>query len=76
VPIEDLAEGAEREEMFEALGDLLSVYPTRSSMTARAAGRVPALVDFARRSWAWQRRHAGMDRLSLGRDGEDPLSCR
>jgi uncharacterized protein (DUF2252 family) len=74
VPIEDLAEGAEREEMFEALGDLLSVYRDTLERDRRVLLDEFRLVDFARKvvgvgsvgTRAWIA-------LLLGRDGKDPL---
>jgi uncharacterized protein (DUF2252 family) len=74
VPIEDLAEGAEREEMFDALGDLLGAYRDTLERDRRVLLDEFRLVDFARKvvgvgsvgTRAWIA-------LLLGRDGQDPL---
>src|SRR5947209_4232009 len=74
VPIDDLAEGTEREEMFDALRDLLTGYRNTLEQDRRRLLEEYRLVDFARkvvgvgsvgtRAWIG---------LLLGRDDEDPL---
>jgi len=74
VPIRDLAEGQEREEMFDALNELLRSYRATLEHDRRVLLEEFRLVDFARkvvgvgsvgtRAWIG---------LLLGRDGKDPL---
>jgi len=74
VPIEDLAEGMERDEMFEALHELLRSYRNTLQHDRRVLLEQFELTDFARKvvgvgsvgTRAWIA-------LLLGRDGEDPL---
>ena len=74
VPIEDLAEGVERDEMFEALHVLLRSYRSTLQHDRRVLLEQFELTDFARKvvgvgsvgTRAWIA-------LLLGRDGEDPL---
>ena len=74
VPMADLAEGRKREEMFEALHELLLSYRATLQHDRRVLLEQYELVDFARkvvgvgsvgtRAWIG---------LLLGRDGQDPL---
>jgi uncharacterized protein (DUF2252 family) len=74
VPIHELAEGAEREEMFDGLHELLRSYRTTLQHDRRELLEEFQLADIARkvvgvgsvgtRAWIV---------LLLGRDGEDPL---
>ncbi|HEY4426594.1 MAG TPA: DUF2252 domain-containing protein [Solirubrobacteraceae bacterium] len=74
VPIEDLADGAERTEMLDALNELLGAYRDTLERERRVLLDEFRLVDFARkvvgvgsvgtRAWIG---------LMLGRDGRDPL---
>ena len=74
VPLEDLAEGMERDEMFEALRGLLNSYRGTLQRDRRVLLEEFRLTDFARKvvgvgsvgTRAWIA-------LLLGRDGEDPL---
>ncbi len=74
VPIEQLAPGQEREEMFEALQELLRGYRNTLEFDRRVLLERFRLVDFARKvvgvgsvgTRAWIA-------LLLGRDGQDPL---
>jgi len=74
VPIEDLAEGHEREEMFDALRQLVRSYRATLEHDRRVLLEEFRLVDFARKvvgvgsvgTRAWIA-------LMLGRDGQDPL---
>jgi uncharacterized protein (DUF2252 family) len=74
VPVADLAEGDERDRLFDGLSDLLNSYRSTLEYDRRALLEQFRLVDFARkvvgvgsvgtRAWIG---------LLLGRDGEDPL---
>ena len=74
VPIEQLASGAERDETFEALHDLLRGYRESLEVDRRVLLEQFDLTDFARKvvgvgsvgTRAWIA-------LLLGRDGQDPL---
>ena len=74
VPIEQLAPGQERDEMFEALQELLRGYRNTLEFDRRVLLERFRLVDFARKvvgvgsvgTRAWIA-------LLLGRDGQDPL---
>ncbi|HEY2536204.1 MAG TPA: DUF2252 domain-containing protein [Solirubrobacteraceae bacterium] len=74
VPIDDLAQGAEREQMFEGLHELLRSYRETLEYDRRVLLEEFRLTDFARKvvgvgsvgTRAWIA-------LLLGRDGEDPL---
>jgi uncharacterized protein (DUF2252 family) len=74
VPIEDLAEDTERDEMFDALRELMGSYRDTLERDRRVLLDQFHLVDFARKvvgvgsvgTRAWIA-------LLLGRDGEDPL---
>jgi uncharacterized protein (DUF2252 family) len=74
VPIDDLAQGLEREEMFDALHELLRSYRTTLQCDRRLLLEEFQLTDFARKvvgvgsvgTRAWIA-------LLLGRDGQDPL---
>jgi uncharacterized protein (DUF2252 family) len=74
VPIEDLAEGSEREEMFDALQELVNSYRETLEHDRRVLLEQFHLVDFARKvvgvgsvgTRAWIA-------LLLGEDGQDPL---
>ena len=74
VPIADLAEGTERQEMFDALHELLRSFRETLQYERRQLLEQFELVDFARKvvgvgsvgTRAWIA-------LLLGRDGEDPL---
>ena len=74
VPIEQLAQGHEREEMFEALQQLMRGYRQTLEFDRRTLLEQFRLTDFARKvvgvgsvgTRAWIA-------LLLGRDGEDPL---
>jgi uncharacterized protein (DUF2252 family) len=74
VPIENLAQGLERDEMFEALHDLLRSYRETLQHDRRVLLEEFQLVDLARKvvgvgsvgTRAWIA-------LLLGRDGQDPL---
>ncbi len=74
VPIEDLAEDSEREEMFDGLRELLGSYRDTLERDRRVLLDQFRLVDFARKvvgvgsvgTRAWIA-------LLLGRDGQDPL---
>jgi uncharacterized protein (DUF2252 family) len=74
VPIEQLAEGAEREEMFEQLQQLMQRYRDSLEFDRRVLIEQFELADFARKvvgvgsvgTRAWIA-------LLLGRDGQDPL---
>jgi uncharacterized protein (DUF2252 family) len=74
VPIEDLGEGQEREEMFDGLRELLRSYGNTLERDRRVLLDQFRLVDFARKvvgvgsvgTRAWIA-------LLLGRDGQDPL---
>jgi uncharacterized protein (DUF2252 family) len=74
VPIERLAPGAERQEMFDALRDLMRGYRDTLEWDRRVLLEEFELADFARKvvgvgsvgTRAWIA-------LLLGRDGEDPL---
>jgi uncharacterized protein (DUF2252 family) len=74
VPIEQLAAGAEREEMFEALEQLMRRYRDSLEFDRRVLLEQFQLTDFARKvvgvgsvgTRAWIA-------LLLGRDGQDPL---
>ena len=74
VPIDDLVQGDEREEMFEGLHELLRSYRATLEYDRRVLLEEFQLTDFARKvvgvgsvgTRAWIA-------LMLGRDGEDPL---
>jgi len=74
VPIDDLAVGRERDEIFDSLGELVSTYRDSLQHDRRILLERYRLVDFARKvvgvgsvgTRAWIA-------LMLGRDGEDPL---
>ncbi|MGO9488280.1 MAG: DUF2252 domain-containing protein [Solirubrobacteraceae bacterium] len=74
VPIEDLAQGSEREEMFDGLHELLRSYRETLEHDRRVLLEEFRLTDFARKvvgvgsvgTRAWIA-------LLLGRDGQDPL---
>ncbi len=74
VPIDDLLHGAERDEMFEALHDLMRSYRATLEYDRRVLLEEFQLTDFARKvvgvgsvgTRAWIA-------LMLGRDGQDPL---
>jgi uncharacterized protein (DUF2252 family) len=74
VPLDDLTEGSEREEMFDALRELLSSFRGTLERDRRVLLDQFRLVDFARKvvgvgsvgTRAWIA-------LLLGRDGQDPL---
>ena len=74
VPIDELAQGTERDEMFDALHELLRSYRATLQHDRRVLLEQFELVDFARKvvgvgsvgTRAWIA-------LLLGRDGEDPL---
>ncbi len=74
VPLEDLAEGREREEMFDGLHELLRSYRATLEFDRRVLLEQFQLADFARKvvgvgsvgTRAWIA-------LMLGRDGQDPL---
>jgi len=74
VPIDDLAEGRERDEMFDGLHELLRSYRATLEHDRRVLLEQFRLVDFARKvvgvgsvgTRAWIA-------LMLGRDGQDPL---
>jgi uncharacterized protein (DUF2252 family) len=74
VPIHDLAQGAEREEMFESLRELLRSYRQTLEYDRRVLLEEFQLTDIARKvvgvgsvgTRAWVA-------LMLGRDGQDPL---
>ncbi len=74
VPIDDLLQGSERDEMFDALGDLLRSYRATLEHDRRLLLEQFRLTDFARKvvgvgsvgTRAWIA-------LLLGRDGKDPL---
>ena len=74
VPIEQLAQGRERDEMFEALRQLLRGYRETLEFDRRVLLEEFELIDFARKvvgvgsvgTRAWIA-------LLLGRDGQDPL---
>jgi uncharacterized protein (DUF2252 family) len=74
VPIHDLAQGAEREDMFDALHELLRSYRATLEYDRRVLLEEFRLVDLARKvvgvgsvgTRAWIA-------LLLGRDGQDPL---
>ncbi len=74
VPLDDLLQGDERDEMFEALHDLLRSYRATLEYDRRVLLEEFQLTDFARKvvgvgsvgTRAWIA-------LMLGRDGEDPL---
>ncbi len=74
VPIEDLAEGRERDEMFDGLHELLRSYRATLQFDRRVLLEEFRLTDFARKvvgvgsvgTRAWIA-------LMLGRDGQDPL---
>jgi uncharacterized protein (DUF2252 family) len=74
VPIDDLVKGAEREEMFEGLHELVRSYRETLDRDRRVLLEEFRLVDFARKvvgvgsvgTRAWIA-------LLLGRDGQDPL---
>ncbi|HME04379.1 MAG TPA: DUF2252 domain-containing protein [Solirubrobacteraceae bacterium] len=74
VPIEDLAEGTERDEMFDSLRALLRGYRATLQHDRRVLLEEYRLTDFARKvvgvgsvgTRAWIA-------LMLGRDGQDPL---
>jgi uncharacterized protein (DUF2252 family) len=74
VPIDDLAQGSERDEMFEALHEHLRSYRKSLEHERRVLLEQYRLTDFARKvvgvgsvgTRAWIA-------LLLGRDGEDPL---
>jgi uncharacterized protein (DUF2252 family) len=74
VPINDLLQGKERDEMFDALHDLLRSYRATLEYDRRVLLEEFLLTDFARKvvgvgsvgTRAWIA-------LMLGRDGEDPL---
>jgi uncharacterized protein (DUF2252 family) len=74
VPVDDLAQGREREEMFDWLHELLRSYRETLGFERRVLLEQFRLVDFARKvvgvgsvgTRAWIA-------LLLGRDGEDPL---
>jgi uncharacterized protein (DUF2252 family) len=74
VPIDDLVEGAERQEMFDGLHELLRSYRATLEYDRRLLLEQFALTDFARKvvgvgsvgTRAWIA-------LLLGRDGQDPL---
>jgi uncharacterized protein (DUF2252 family) len=74
VPIDDLVEGLERDEMFDALHELLRQYRATLEYDRRVLVEEFRLVDFARKvvgvgsvgTRAWIA-------LMLGRDGQDPL---
>ncbi|MGO8904826.1 MAG: DUF2252 domain-containing protein [Solirubrobacteraceae bacterium] len=74
VPIDDLAEGMERDEMFDALHQLVRSYRATLQHDRRVLLEQFELVDFARKvvgvgsvgTRAWIA-------LLLGRDGQDPL---
>ncbi len=74
VPIDELAQGAERDEMFDGLHELLSSYRATLQHDRRVLLEQFQLVDFARKvvgvgsvgTRAWIA-------LLLGRDGQDPL---
>jgi uncharacterized protein (DUF2252 family) len=74
VPIDDLAQGAERGEMFDALHELLRSYRATLEYDRRVLLEEFRLVDLARKvvgvgsvgTRAWIA-------LMLGRDGQDPL---
>jgi len=74
VPLEDLAEGRERDEMFDGLHELLRSYRATLQFDRRVLLEEFRLADFARKvvgvgsvgTRAWIA-------LMLGRDGEDPL---
>jgi uncharacterized protein (DUF2252 family) len=74
VPIADLAEGREREEMFEELHDRLRAFRASLQRDRRILLEEFELIDFARKvvgvgsvgTRAWIA-------LMLGRDGDDPL---
>ena len=74
VPIDDLAKGTEREEMFDALHELLRSYRATLEYDRRVLLEQFELADFARKvvgvgsvgTRAWIA-------LMLGRDGQDPL---
>jgi uncharacterized protein (DUF2252 family) len=74
VPVDDLADGDERDRLFDGLSDLLNSYRSTLQYDRRVLLEQFRLVDFARkvvgvgsvgtRAWIG---------LLLGRDGEDPL---
>jgi uncharacterized protein (DUF2252 family) len=74
VPVDDLADGDERDRLFDGLSDLLNSYRSTLAYDRRVLLEQFRLVDFARkvvgvgsvgtRAWIG---------LLLGRDGEDPL---
>jgi uncharacterized protein (DUF2252 family) len=74
VPIDDLAQGSEREEMFEGLHELVRSYRETLEYDRRVLLEEFRLTDFARKvvgvgsvgTRAWIA-------LLLGRDGQDPL---
>jgi uncharacterized protein (DUF2252 family) len=74
VPLDDLAQGAERDEMYEALHEQLRSYRTTLEHDRRVLLEQFSVSDFARKvvgvgsvgTRAWIA-------LLLGRDGEDPL---
>ena len=74
VPIDELAQGMERDEMFDALHDTLSSFRTTLQHDRRVLLEQFQLVDFARKvvgvgsvgTRAWIA-------LLVGRDGQDPL---
>ena len=74
VPIDELAQGIERDEMFDALHELLRAYRATLQHDRRVLLEQFELVDFARKvvgvgsvgTRAWIA-------LMLGRDGQDPL---
>ena len=74
VPIDDLAEGLERDEMFDGLHELLRSYRETLERDRRVLLQEFRLTDFARKvvgvgsvgTRAWIA-------LMLGRDGQDPL---
>ncbi len=74
VPIDELAQGMERDEMFDALHELLRGYRATLQHDRRVLLEQFELVDFARKvvgvgsvgTRAWIA-------LMMGRDGQDPL---
>src|SRR5271169_4127778 len=74
VPIDDLAEGSERDEMFDGLHELLRSYRATLEFDRRVLLEEFRLIDFARKvvgvgsvgTRAWIA-------LMLGNDGQDPL---
>ena len=74
VPVDDLAQGTEREEMFDGLHELVRSYRTTLEYDRRVLLEEFRLVDLARKvvgvgsvgTRAWIA-------LMLGRDGQDPL---